>query len=54
MRSSSVLKKEEGFGHLIMFGLGGIFTEVLKDNIFALAPLGLKESESISTQHTLN
>ncbi len=40
-------KKETGYGHLVMFGLGGIFTEVLKDNIFALAPLGLKESESI-------
>ncbi len=36
--------KEEGFGHLVMFGLGGIFTEILRDNQFALAPLGLEES----------
>jgi len=38
-------KKEEGYGHLVMFGLGGIFAEVLKDSQFALAPLGLQESE---------
>jgi len=40
-------RKEEGYGHLIMFGLGGIYTEALKDNIFALAPLGVAESEEI-------
>jgi len=36
--------REDGFGHLIMFGLGGIYTEVLKDICFALAPLTLSES----------
>jgi len=40
-------KKEEGYGHLIMFGLGGILTEILKDSQFCLAPLGLKESEDL-------
>jgi acetyltransferase len=40
-------KKEEGYGHLVMFGLGGIFAEVLKDSQFALAPLGLEESEAL-------
>jgi acetyltransferase len=40
-------KKEEGYGHLVMFGLGGIFTEVLKDSQFSLAPLGLEESEDL-------
>ncbi len=33
------ISREEGFGHLVMFGLGGIFTEVLKDVTFGLAPL---------------
>jgi acetyltransferase len=40
-------KKEEGYGHLVMFGLGGIFAEVLKDSQFALAPLGFEESENL-------
>jgi acetyltransferase len=38
------VSREEGFGHLIMFGLGGIYTEVLKDVRFALAPLSPSES----------
>jgi acyl-CoA synthetase (NDP forming) len=37
-------KKEDRFGHLIMFGLGGIYTEALKDVSFALAPLGEEEA----------
>ena len=32
-------KKEEGLGHMVVFGLGGIFVEVLKDAAFALAPI---------------
>jgi acyl-CoA synthetase (NDP forming) len=40
-------KKETGYGHVVMFGLGGIFTEVFKDSQFALAPLGLQESERL-------
>lgn len=39
--------REEGFGTLVMFGLGGVFTEVLRDVKFALAPLGIEESERI-------
>jgi acetyltransferase len=36
--------REGDFGHLIMFGLGGVYTEVLKDVNFALAPLSSAES----------
>jgi acyl-CoA synthetase (NDP forming) len=36
--------REGAFGHLVMFGLGGIHAEVLKDVRFALAPLGGEEA----------
>jgi acetyltransferase len=32
-------KAEAGIGHLIMFGLGGIFVDVLKDVVFSLTPV---------------
>jgi acetyltransferase len=32
-------KAEEGLGHLVMFGLGGIFVEVLEDVVFNLTPV---------------
>jgi len=37
--------QEEGYGHLIAFGLGGIYAEVLKDVQFCLAPLSREEAE---------
>jgi len=37
-------KAEEGLGHLIMFGLGGIFVEVLKDVVFNLTPVSDAEA----------
>ena len=36
--------REDGFGHLLMAGLGGIHAEVLKDVQFSLAPVGVDES----------
>jgi acetyltransferase len=35
--------REGDFGHLVMFGLGGIYAEVLKDVQFGLAPLSKAE-----------
>lgn len=40
-------KKEEDFGHLLFFGLGGIFVEVLKDVANSLAPLTVEEANRI-------
>lgn len=34
------VKYEEGFGHLLLAGLGGIFVEILKDFSFSLIPVG--------------
>ncbi|MBU2509856.1 acetate--CoA ligase family protein [bacterium] len=39
--------REERFGHLILFGLGGIYTEVLKDVQFSLAPLSHNEASKM-------
>ena len=40
-------KREAQFGHLILFGLGGIFIEVLKDINAGLAPLSEFEAENM-------
>ncbi len=37
------VKKEDAFGHMILFGLGGIFIEVLKDVKTVLAPASKEE-----------
>ncbi len=33
------VKAEQDLGHLLMFGMGGIYVEVLKDVVFRLAPI---------------
>jgi acetyltransferase len=40
-------KAEEGLGHLIMFGLGGIHVEVLKDVVFNLTPVSTTEAKEM-------
>lgn len=37
-------KREGGFGHIVMCGLGGIFIEVLKDTQAGLAPISTDEA----------
>jgi acetyltransferase len=38
-------KYEPKFGHMILFGLGGIFIEVLKDVAAGLSPIGKEEAD---------
>jgi acetyltransferase len=38
------MKKDEGFGHMLMFGLGGVYTEVIKDVAFRFAPIDRDEA----------
>jgi acetyltransferase len=41
---------ERELGHLVMFGLGGIYVEVLKDVIFKIAPVTTVEAEEMLTR----
>jgi acetate---CoA ligase (ADP-forming) len=38
---------EQGLGHLVMFGLGGIYVEVLKDVVFKIAPVTRHEAREM-------
>lgn len=40
-------KYEDRFGHIILCGMGGIFVEVLKDVTSGLAPLTMREADSM-------
>jgi acetate---CoA ligase (ADP-forming) subunit beta len=42
--------KDPQFGQTIMFGLGGIFVEVLKDVNFRIAPLSIDDAKEMITQ----
>ena len=45
-------KVEEGLGHLLMFGIGGIYVEIMKDVVFKLTPVTKVEArEMISSLH---
>ncbi|MGI0065544.1 MAG: acetate--CoA ligase family protein, partial [Nitrosotalea sp.] len=40
-------KQEPGFGPVVMFGMGGIYVEVLKDVTFRVAPVTDSESDEM-------
>jgi acetyltransferase len=39
--------REPGFGPLVMFGLGGVFVEVVRDVAFRLAPLAVEDAHDL-------
>lgn len=41
------IKRDDTFGHVILFGLGGIFVEVLKDVSFRVCPITEKDVDSM-------
>lgn len=44
------VNKDPSLGHLIMFGLGGVFVEVLKDVSFRLAPLTVHDAHEMISE----
>jgi acyl-CoA synthetase (NDP forming) len=40
-------KAEEGLGHLVMFGIGGIYVEILEDVVFKLSPVTTVEAQEM-------
>jgi acetyltransferase len=40
-------KAEEGLGHAVVFGLGGIYVEVMKDVVFNLTPISAPEAREM-------
>ncbi len=41
------IKKDPSFGHVIMFGLGGVFVEIFKDVSFRVAPVSENDAEEM-------
>ena len=41
------VKKDVSLGHAIMFGLGGVYVEVLKDVVFRIAPVTITDAKQM-------
>ncbi|MCX6742232.1 MAG: acetate--CoA ligase family protein [Candidatus Pacearchaeota archaeon] len=41
------IKKDDVFGHVLAFGIGGIFVEILKDISFRACPITMEDAESM-------
>ncbi len=41
------LKKDNVFGHVVAFGIGGIYTEYLKDVVFRVCPITKKDAQDM-------
>lgn len=41
------LKKDPVFGHIILFGLGGVFTEIIKENSIKICPVSKTDVEKM-------
>ncbi|MDP3728325.1 MAG: acetate--CoA ligase family protein [bacterium] len=41
------LKKDPSFGHVLVFGIGGIYTELLKDVSFRVCPITNKDADAM-------
>jgi len=44
------VSRDPHFGHVIMFGLGGVFVEVLKDVTFRIVPVTPKDAQEMITE----
>jgi acetyl-CoA synthetase (ADP-forming) len=43
------MTRDRLFGPLVMFGLGGIYVEALRDVIFRIAPIGARDARDLVT-----